>query len=203
MIWFNKISKRLLCVHRNSGVKKTLKIGILMHPYQRNIFEILLNQTEIRLYLPFSDWFGTKSTSIWIQINRKMVNTIWFRVDLISFRKDFSVCNHVAWMAKVYGGVTECLSIFFFKYLTRWAMPQLFARLKLQLFYSPNWGPLSKTKEDKCRTLYFYAPSLVVPDFLPYIDIFPDDKIEIFTLQYSFIYIPFPSFYIYNIHTNP
>ena len=26
-------------------------------------FEILLNQTEIRLYLPFSDWFGTKPTS--------------------------------------------------------------------------------------------------------------------------------------------
>ena len=24
--------------------------------------EILLNQTEIRLYLPFSDWFGTKRT---------------------------------------------------------------------------------------------------------------------------------------------
>ena len=26
---------------------------------QRNLFEILSNQTEIRLYLPFSDWFGT------------------------------------------------------------------------------------------------------------------------------------------------
>ena len=26
---------------------------------QRNLFEILLNQTEIRLYLLFSDWFGT------------------------------------------------------------------------------------------------------------------------------------------------
>ena len=25
---------------------------------QRNIFEILFNQTETRLYLPFSDWFG-------------------------------------------------------------------------------------------------------------------------------------------------
>ena len=29
---------------------------------QRNLFEILLNQTDIRLYLPFSDWFGSKST---------------------------------------------------------------------------------------------------------------------------------------------
>ena len=56
--------------------------------------EILLNQTDIRLYLPFSDWFESKRTSVWIQMNRKMVNTIWFRVDLIRFRKDFSVCSH-------------------------------------------------------------------------------------------------------------
>ena len=26
---------------------------------QRNLFEILLTETEIRLYLPFSNWFGT------------------------------------------------------------------------------------------------------------------------------------------------
>ena len=26
---------------------------------QRNVFEILSNQPEIRLYIPFSDWFGT------------------------------------------------------------------------------------------------------------------------------------------------
>ena len=31
---------------------------------QRNLFEILLNQTEIRLYLPYSNWFGTKRTSV-------------------------------------------------------------------------------------------------------------------------------------------
>ena len=29
---------------------------------QRSLFETLLNQTEIRLYLPFSDWFWTKRT---------------------------------------------------------------------------------------------------------------------------------------------
>ena len=57
---------------------------------QRYIFEILSNQPEIRLYLPFSVWFGTKRTvSVWFQINRKIVNTIWFRVDLIKFRRDF------------------------------------------------------------------------------------------------------------------
>ena len=60
---------------------------------QRNFFEILLNQTEIRWNLPVADWFGTKRTSIWFQINRKMVNTIWFRVDLIGFWIYFSVCT--------------------------------------------------------------------------------------------------------------
>ena len=45
------------------------------------------------MYLPLSDWFLTKRTSVWFQINRKMVNTIWFWVDLIRFRKVFSVCT--------------------------------------------------------------------------------------------------------------
>ena len=56
---------------------------------QRNIFEILLNQPEIRLYLLVSDWFGSKRTSVSIQISQKMVNTIWFQFDLIRFWKDF------------------------------------------------------------------------------------------------------------------
>ena len=63
---------------------------------QRNLFEILLNKTGIRLYLPYLDWFGTKRTSVWFKINRKMVNTIWFQVDLIRFQKDFSVCTHLS-----------------------------------------------------------------------------------------------------------
>ena len=67
------------------------KTGV-MHT-QRNLFEILLNQPEIRLYISFYDWFGSKWTSVWFQINPKMVITIWFQVDLIRFRKDFSVCT--------------------------------------------------------------------------------------------------------------
>ena len=39
----------------------------------------------MRLYLPFSDWFGTKQMSVWFQINLKMVRTIWFRFELIRF----------------------------------------------------------------------------------------------------------------------
>ena len=48
-----------------------------------------IKKTEIRLYLPFYDWFEIKRMSVWIQINRKMVNTICFRVALIILRKDF------------------------------------------------------------------------------------------------------------------
>ena len=74
---------------------------------QRNIFEILLNQTEMRLSLPFSDWFGSKRKSIWFKINRKIVKTIWFRFDLIRFRKYFSVCTYcqtkvIDWLEKHY-----------------------------------------------------------------------------------------------------
>ena len=60
---------------------------------QRIFFEILLNQPEIRLYLPFSDIFGIKRTSVWFQIYRGMVNTIWFQFNLIIFWKVFSVCD--------------------------------------------------------------------------------------------------------------
>ena len=60
---------------------------------KENLFEILWNESEIRSCVPFSDWFGTKRTFLWLQINRKMVNTISFRVDLIRFKKYFSVCT--------------------------------------------------------------------------------------------------------------
>ena len=56
-----------------------------------NLFEILSNQTEIRLYLSFSDCFGTKRASVRFQITPKLVNTTWFQFDLIRLGKDFLV----------------------------------------------------------------------------------------------------------------
>ena len=54
---------------------------------RRNIFGILLNQTEIRLYLPFNYLFVIKRTlSIRFQINWEMVNTIRFRFDFKRFQ---------------------------------------------------------------------------------------------------------------------
>ena len=43
---------------------------------QKHFFELLSDQTEIKLYTLFSDLFGTKRTSAWFQINRNIVNTI-------------------------------------------------------------------------------------------------------------------------------
>ena len=48
---------------------------------------MLLNHTEIKLNLPFFNWFRTKRTSVSFQINRKIRNTIWFRCDLTIIRK--------------------------------------------------------------------------------------------------------------------
>ena len=51
----------------------------LISPTHREIFsEFSLKQTQIRLYLLFSDLFRTKRKSDWFWIDRKMVNTIWF-----------------------------------------------------------------------------------------------------------------------------
>ena len=82
-------------------IKKPLQKPHYTHT-QRNIFEILLNQIEIRLCLAFYDRFGTKWMSDWLQINRKMVNTIWYRFDMIRFRKDFSVCTYI--QKRLYSG---------------------------------------------------------------------------------------------------
>jgi len=80
--------------HRKFGKQKNAicEMNHDKHNLSATHRDILLNQSEIRLYLPFPDWFGYKGKSVWFQINQKMVNTIWFRVDLIRYRKDFSVC---------------------------------------------------------------------------------------------------------------
>ena len=53
-------------------------------------FRNLIKPTQNQIVLSFSDWFGSKLTSIWFQINLKMVNTIWFRFELTGFQKYFS-----------------------------------------------------------------------------------------------------------------
>ena len=64
-IWRHAMAK-LSCTENKyeSLGAKTVHLSVYeLHVYtQRNLFEILLNQSEIRLYLLFSDWFGTKRT---------------------------------------------------------------------------------------------------------------------------------------------
>ena len=51
-----------------------------------------LNRNQI-VIINFRLIWNQTDASVWFQINRKMVNTIWFRFDLIRFWKDFSACT--------------------------------------------------------------------------------------------------------------
>ena len=65
------------------------KSWIHTEKYFQNFIKLNRNQ----IVFTISDHFKTKRTSVWFQINRIMVNTIWFRLDFIRFLKDFSVCG--------------------------------------------------------------------------------------------------------------
>ena len=93
---------------------------------QRIFFWILLIQTEIRLCIciPFFVWFRTKLKSIWFCIDRCMVNTIWFRFDLIRFRKNFSVCatnllkaSRLDWIRRLYLYINTYIYIYIYRYI--------------------------------------------------------------------------------------
>ena len=47
---------------------------------QRNLFEILLNLTEIRLYLPFSDWFETANEHCPFVVSNQSENSKYNRI---------------------------------------------------------------------------------------------------------------------------
>ena len=60
--------------------------NVMAEKSQRNLFEILLNQTEIRLYLPFSDWFRTAnecrlfSVQILPENGKYNLISVWFNI---------------------------------------------------------------------------------------------------------------------------
>ena len=89
----NQLHLKLRRVLRRITSKTTFRNIFFTLYTQRNIFGILLNQPEIKSHSPFSDWIGTKRKSVWFQVNRKVIITIWCRVDLIRLRKYFSVCT--------------------------------------------------------------------------------------------------------------
>ena len=68
-----------------------------------SLLDVNVMCTQIRLYLPCTYWFGTKrKVFLWLQIKLKMVNTIWFRFELIRFQKYLSACNTVIIINNVY-----------------------------------------------------------------------------------------------------
>ena len=75
---------------------------------QRNLFKILLNPTEIRLYYTIF-WLIRKQTDVRLlfQINRCIVNTVRFGFDLIRFRKYFSVCTSCLRQRTVFNSVVQ------------------------------------------------------------------------------------------------
>ena len=54
---------------RNSNPAVDRKIFRYIYLHTEKYFWFLLNQTEIGLYIPFADWFGTNFKSVWLQIN--------------------------------------------------------------------------------------------------------------------------------------
>ena len=91
-LWFQ--GSKIVYSEVHAIERKHRKAVKLMTHTHRNLFKILLNQTEIQLYLPFSDWYGL-FTSVWSQINQIMVNTIWFRFGSIRFRRKKIVCTQI------------------------------------------------------------------------------------------------------------
>ena len=58
----------------------------------KNIFQILLNKTQIRFHLPFSDWFRTANGQCPLHGKYNLIS-VWFNKISKRFRKDFSVCD--------------------------------------------------------------------------------------------------------------
>ena len=61
--------------------------------YREHSFRNLIKATRnLIVFTIFRLIWNQTDTSVWIQINEKMVNTIWFRVDLTRFREKKILC---------------------------------------------------------------------------------------------------------------
>ena len=56
-------------------------------------FYQIKSKSDCIYHFPIDFEQQTDTVRLLFQFNRKMVNTIWFRFDLLRFRKYFSVCN--------------------------------------------------------------------------------------------------------------
>ena len=84
----------LSCNPHDAGKRQPLgqlcPIAVHTEKYFRNLIKSTRNQIVFTIF-----------QLIWNHINRRMVNTIWFRVDLIRFRKYFSACRETRLISRV------------------------------------------------------------------------------------------------------
>ena len=71
-----------------SQYDRSIRHGEIFLFSRRTHRDILLSQPEIRLYLPFSDWFGTRNRRPFGVQNQ---STIWYQFELIWHQKNVPV----------------------------------------------------------------------------------------------------------------
>ena len=88
--FFSALNKR--CIFFNFFLLHSFSCFFNLHTEKsfRNLIKSNRNKIVYTIFRLI--WNQTDTVRLLFQINRCMVNTIWFQVDLIRFRKNFSVC---------------------------------------------------------------------------------------------------------------
>ena len=76
---------------RESPASETIVRLFVVHA-EKSFLNLIKSTRYQIVFTIFRFILEQQRTSVWFQINQKIVNIIWFRFDLIRFRKDFSVC---------------------------------------------------------------------------------------------------------------
>jgi len=98
---------------------------ILIHTekFFRNL--IKSNQNQIVFTIIFLlIWNTNRHVRLLFQINQCMVRTIWFRFDIIRFRKDFSVCSILIGNATIQLEKEESSDVQLSERLASWGPPE-------------------------------------------------------------------------------
>ena len=102
-----RLFRQISTVHNKKKIEK--KIKYFTSYTRRNIFEILWNQTEIILYLPFSDWFGATNGHCPFAVPNQSVHikyifiSVWFN----KISKRFLCVRHHPWSKKLFAFIKD------------------------------------------------------------------------------------------------
>ena len=152
----------------------------------RDRLVFLVQLTEIRLYIPFSDWFGTKRNFVWFILNQSgngRCNFIWVNLTRIisTFLCVYMLVQNKCSIVVMYGGFSVLAIVNFFPILPKGSrllgssalIPGNFTRLEflqirrlknwhLSALWEPNWSPLKhlKTSRHQCTEGIWIDPPL-------------------------------------------